>query len=194
MVERILDDFGRADALQSIVLRYFNASGADPDGEIGEQRDAKITRLVPRALMAIQGQISDFEVYGTDYDTTDGTAIRDYIHVSDLAEAYVQALRRLLRGGGGGTFNLGTGRGYSVRQVLDAIAAETGQPLPAATGPRREGDPPVLIADATLARTELGFVPRLSELKSIIRTAYAWHGRPHSKRKVGDRRLDPDSP
>jgi len=189
MVERILADYGMADELQSIALRYFNASGADPDGEVGELHDVE-TRLIPRALMAIQGQISDFAVYGTDYDTADGTAIRDYVHVADLAEAHVLALRRLLCGGAGGAFNLGAGRGYSVRQVLDAITAETGQRLPVAKGPRREGDPPVLIADAALARAELGFAPSKSDLKSIIRTAWAWHRRTHSGRRAGDGQRD----
>ena len=142
MVERILADYGRAYELQSIALRYFNASGADPDGELGELRDLE-TRLIPRAMMAIQGHISDFAVFGTDYDTPDGTAIRDYIHVSDLADAHVLALRRLIAGGAGGAFNLGTGQGYSVKQVLDAIAAETGRRLPAArrTAARRSTRP-----------------------------------------------------
>jgi len=190
MVERILADYGMADRLQSIALRYFNASGADPDGEAGEWHDVE-TRLIPRAFMAIEGQISDFAVFGTDYDTADGTAIRDYVHVTDLAEAHIQALQRLLAGGAGGAFNLGTGRGYSVKQVLDAIAAETGQRLPAAKGPRREGDPPVLIADATRAQTELGFAPSLSDLSSIIRTAWAWHRRARSAEPAGDDRRDP---
>jgi UDP-glucose-4-epimerase GalE len=176
MVERILADCGMANELQSIALRYFNASGADPDGEVGELHEVE-TRLIPRAFMAIQGQISDFTVYGTDYDTTDGTAIRDYVHVSDLAEAHVLALQRLLSGEAGGSFNLGTGRGYSVTQVLDAIASETGRRLAAAKGPRREGDPAVLIADAALAHAELSFAPSMSDLSSIIRTAWAWHRR-----------------
>ncbi len=181
MFERILADCGAADKLQSIALRYFNASGADPDGEVGEQHDVP-TRLIPRALMAIDGLISDFAIFGTDYGTADGTAIRDYIHVTDLANAHLLALRRLLDGGAGGAFNLGVGSGYSVRQVLDAIAAETGQHVPSAKGPRREGDPPILIADATLAHAELGFAPSMSDLRSIIRTAWAWHRRAHSGR------------
>ena len=188
MFERILSDCQTADELQSISLRYFNAGGADPDGEIGEMHEIE-TRLIPRALMAIEGQISDFTVFGTDYDTTDGTAIRDYVHVTDLAEAHIQALQRLLAGGAGGAFNLGTGRGYSVQQVLDAIAAETGRLLPSAKGPRREGDPPVLIADATRAQAELGFAPSLSDLSSIIRTAWAWHRRARSSRTARDHSL-----
>jgi UDP-arabinose 4-epimerase len=180
MVERILSDFAPAYGLKSISLRYFNASGADPDGEIGELRDPE-THLIPRAMMAIQGHLSDFAVFGTDYPTPDGTAIRDYIHVSDLAEAHVKAVARLLGGGGGGAFNLGTGCGHSVKEVLDAIATETGETLSVSQASRREGDPPVLVADAALSRAELGFAPRLSDLKTIIATAFAWHRRAHPK-------------
>jgi UDP-arabinose 4-epimerase len=181
MVERILADYGSAYNFQSIALRYFNASGADPEGEIGELHDVE-TRLIPRAMMALQGHISDFAVFGTDYDTPDHTAIRDYVHVTDLAEAHVLALGRLLAGGTGGVFNLGTGRGHSVREVLDAIAAETGQRLPAVNGARRDGDPPILVADASLARRELNFAPSLSDLESIVSTAWAWHRHAHPKK------------
>ena len=178
MVERILADYARAYAFQSIALRYFNASGADPDGELGELRDPE-TKLIPRAMMAIQGHITDFAVFGTDYDTPDGTPIRDYIHVSDLADAHVLALRRLMAGGPGGAFNLGTGRGYSVKEVLDAIATETGVGLNATEAPRRQGDPAVLVADARRASTELGFAPSLSDLKSVVQTSWAWHKQAH---------------
>jgi len=132
--------------------------------------------------MAIQGHIQDFAVFGTDYNTPDGTAIRDYIHVSDLADAHVASLRRLLGGGPGGAFNLGTGRGYSVQEVLDAIVVETGTSL-RAVGPRRQGDPAVLVADATRARVELGFTPTVSDLKNIIKSAWAWHSRTHPKKE-----------
>jgi len=180
MVERILCDYQRAHEMSTIALRYFNASGADPECEIGELRDPE-THLIPRAIMAVQGHISDFAVFGSDYPTPDGTAIRDYIHVSDLAEAHVTALQHLLAGDPGGAFNLGTGHGYSVKQVLDVIAAETGENLPISNAPRREGDPPVLVANASLSRTELGFTPRLSDLKTIIGTAWAWHRRAHPR-------------
>jgi UDP-glucose-4-epimerase GalE len=180
MVERVLFDYQQADAIGAIALRYFNASGADPEGELGELRDPE-THLIPRAMMALQGHIHDFAVFGTDYPTPDGTAIRDYVHVCDLADAHVSAVRRLLAGGGGGAFNLGTGRGYSVKQVLDAIAAATGESLPLSTAPRREGDPPLLVADASLSHRELGFAPRLSELKAIVETAWAWHRRAHPR-------------
>jgi UDP-glucose 4-epimerase len=178
MVERILADYVHAYGFPSIALRYFNASGADPDGELGELHDPE-TKLIPRAMMAIQGHITDFAVFGTDYDTPNGTPIRDYIHVSDLADAHVLALRRLMAGGQGGVFNLGTGNGYSVKEVLDAIAAETGTRLIPTKAPRRPGDPPMLVADATRASTELGFAPARSDLKTIVKTAWAWHRRAH---------------
>jgi UDP-glucose-4-epimerase GalE len=181
MIERILSDYARAYGLQSIALRYFNAAGADPEGEVGELRDLE-THLIPRAMMAIQGHLSDFSVFGTDYPTPDGTAIRDYIHVTDLAEAHVAALRRLQGGGPNGAYNLGTGRGSSVKEVLDAIIAETGETLRAPVGLRREGDPAELVADASLGRSELGWSPQRSNLDTIVRTAWAWHRRAHPKR------------
>jgi UDP-glucose-4-epimerase GalE len=179
VVERILSDY-QAHEVCSIALRYFNASGADPDGELGELRDPE-THLIPRAMMAIQGHIDDFAVFGNDYPTPDGTAIRDYVHVCDLADAHVAAVRCLLADGEGGAFNLGTGRGYSVKQVLDAIAVETGESLPIFHASRREGDPPVLVADASLSKQELGFAPRMSDLKAIVRTAWAWHRKAHPR-------------
>jgi UDP-glucose-4-epimerase GalE len=181
MVERILSDFRPAYGLRSIALRYFNACGADPDSEIGEMRDPE-THLIPRAMMALQGHITDFAVFGSDFETPDGTAIRDYVHVADLADAHVAALRHLLSGAPGGVFNLGTGRGHSVREVLDAIEREAGERLPDVTGPRRAGDPAVLVADPARARSELGFDPRLSDLATIVRTAWAWHCRMHPRR------------
>ena len=150
MVERILADFRPAYGLRSIALRYFNACGADPDNEIGELRDPE-THLIPRAMMALQGHISDFAVFGADFETPDGTAIRDYVHVADLADAHVAALGQLLAGSPGSVFNLGTGHGYSVMEVLHAIEREAGERLPAVTGPRRAGDPAVLIADPARA-------------------------------------------
>lgn len=180
MVERILADYARAYALQSISLRYFNAAGADPDGELGEWHEVE-TRLIPRAMLAVQGHIQDFAVFGTDYDTPDGTAIRDFIHVSDLAKAHVLALRRLLAGGSSSAFNLGTGQGLSVKQVLDALAGETGVELRPQRGQRRRGDPPILVADGTRARSELGFIPVLSDLETIIRTAWIWHKHAHNR-------------
>ncbi len=180
-VERILSDYALAYRFRSISLRYFNASGADPDREIGELRDPE-THLIPRAMMAIQGHITDFAVFGADYDTPDGTPIRDYVHVSDLARAHVSALQRLRDGDPGGAFNLGTGQGYSVSQVLDAIAAETGVVMTVEHADRRDGDPPVLVADASRAQAELGFDPIQSDLKTIVGSAWAWHQRAHPRR------------
>jgi UDP-glucose-4-epimerase GalE len=181
MIERVLLDYAGAYGLQFIALRYFNAAGADPDSEIGELRDPE-THLIPRAMMAIQGHLSDFAVFGNDYATPDGTAIRDYIHVADLADAHVAALRRLQLGKANGAYNLGTGRGSSVKQVLEAIAAETGEILRTPTGIRREGDPGQLVANASLGRRELGWNPRLSDLNAIVRTAWAWHRHAHPRR------------
>lgn len=183
MVERILADFRSAYGLRSTALRYFNACGADPDAEVGELRDPE-THLIPRALMALQGHIGDFAVFGSDFLTPDGTAIRDYVHVTDLADAHVAALQQLLAGDAGGVFNLGTGRGYSVKQVLQAIERETGERLPNVMGSRRAGDPAELVADPARARRELGFTPSRSDLETIVRTAWAWHRQAHPKRNV----------
>jgi len=180
MVERALSDYSGAYGLKSIALRYFNAAGADRDGEVGELRDPE-THLIPRALMSLQGHISDFAVFGADYLTPDGTAIRDYIHVADLAAAHVAALRQLMDGHPGGAFNLGTGRGLSVKEVLDAISAETGEELSVSTTMRRPGDPAELVADAALAARELGWAPELSDLDTIVTTAWAWHRRAHPR-------------
>jgi UDP-arabinose 4-epimerase len=187
MVERILSDFRSAYGLRSTALRYFNACGADPGTEIGELRDPE-THLIPRAMMTLQGYINDFAVFGTDFDTPDGTAVRDYVHVSDLADAHVTALKQLLSGSPGGVFNLGTGHGYSVKEVLQAIETVAGQRLPPATGPRRSGDPAVLIADPTRARQVLGFDPVRSDLANIVQTAWAWHRRAHPRRNAPARR------
>jgi UDP-glucose-4-epimerase GalE len=178
MIERILADYRSAYGLGSFALRYFNASGADAAGGIGELRDHE-THLIPRAMMALQGHVPDFAVFGDDYDTPDGTAIRDYIHVTDLAAAHVLALQLLMQGHSGGAFNLGTGAGFSVREILAAIAAETGREVPHVVKPRREGDPTYLVADPTASRATLKFKPAHSDLATIIRTAWAWHQTAH---------------
>jgi len=136
------------------------------------------THLIPRAMMALQGH-ADFAVFGDDYDTPDGTAIRDYIHVTDLVAAHVAALKLLEAGHAGGSFNLGTGSGFSVREILNAIRQETGREVPHTVKPRRVGDPTYLIADASAAREILDFVPRHSDLPTVIRTAWAWHQKAH---------------
>lgn len=174
MVEQMLADYRSAYGFGAFCLRYFNASGADPDGGLGELRK-KETHLIPRAMMALQGHIDDFAVFGDDYDTPDGTAIRDYIHVTDLAVAHLAALRLLLNGHAGGTFNLGTGFGFSVREILLTIERETGRRVPHVVKPRRSGDPAYLVADASAARDMLDFSPRYSDLSTIIRTSWAWH-------------------
>jgi UDP-glucose-4-epimerase GalE len=178
MVERILADYRSAHGLGAFALRYFNASGADASGEIGELRDTE-THLIPRAMMALQGHVQDFAVFGDDYDTPDGTAIRDYIHVTDLAAAHLLALKLLMQEHSGGAFNLGTGTGFSVREILTAIAAETGREVPHVVKPRRSGDPTYLVADPTAAREALEFRAIHSDLATIIRTAWAWHRTAH---------------
>jgi UDP-arabinose 4-epimerase len=181
MVERILADYAASYGIRWSALRYFNACGADPDAEIGELR-AHETHLIPRAIMWIQGHLTDFRVFGTNYPTPDGTAIRDYIHVCDLAQAHILSLRRLMVGEAFGVFNLGTGRGYSVKQVLAEITRVTSTDLPIIAGERRPGDPPVLIANSKGAQEQLGFQPERSDLQTIVRSAWAWHQRAHPRR------------
>jgi len=183
MVERILADYAHAYGLNWTALRYFNACGADPDCEVGELRDPE-THLIPRALMALQGYIEDFQVLGTDYPTADGTAVRDYIHVTDLAQAHKAALDALWAGSPSGPINLGVGKGYSVKEVLDRIRAVTGRNLPNATGPRRPGDAAALVADASLASERIGFRPKYSDLDTILATAWRWHQKAHPARAV----------
>lgn len=181
MIEQILADYRSAYQLGSVCLRYFNACGADASGLIGELREPE-THLIPRALMALQGHVSDFAVFGTDYDTPDGTAVRDYIHVDDLAAAHIAALELLMQEDLGDVFNVGTGVGYSVKQILDVIAEETGRSVPFALHARRAGDPPVLVADPGKAQRRLGFKAARSDLPNIIRSAWAWHQQAHPRR------------
>jgi UDP-arabinose 4-epimerase len=174
MIERILADYSAAYGTRSVALRYFNACGADPDGDTGEDHDPE-THLIPRGLMAAAGEIPHLDLYGTDYDTPDGTCIRDYIHVTDLADAHVQALQYLLDGGKTTAFNLGSGRGFSVRNVIDAIERVTGRKVPVKEMPQRPGDPPALIAKPDYAKKIIGFSPDHTELDAIIATAWRWH-------------------
>jgi UDP-glucose-4-epimerase GalE len=180
MIERILADYRGAYGFGAFCLRYFNACGADESGEIGELRDPE-THLIPRAMMALQGHVPDFAIFGDDYDTTDGTAVRDYIHVTDLAAAHVASLKLLMQGHQGEVFNLGTGVGFSVREILQAIARETGREVPYVIKPRRPGDPAYLVANADAARETLEFVPTHSGLATVIRTAWTWHQRAHPR-------------
>ena len=179
-VERALHWFGVAHDIRSVALRYFNAAGADPDGEIGEQHDPE-THLIPLIVETALGQRSAIDVYGTDYPTPDGTAIRDYIHVTDLAAAHVRALRHLSDGGESLCLNLGTGRGYSVREVIDAVANHVGTEIPARECKRRAGDPAELVADARLAADILQWTPHNSSLEQIVATAHRWHQQGASK-------------
>lgn len=174
MVERMLHWYGRAYGLGWTALRYFNASGADPEGRIGEEHDPE-THLIPLVLQTALGERSHISVFGTDYPTADGTAVRDYIHVDDLADAHVLALRHLERGGESQAFNLGTGTGHSVRAVIEAAERVTGQSVPVKLAPRREGDPAVLVAEPKRAREVLGWQPRYTELDGIVATAWNWH-------------------
>ena len=173
--ENMLEDYSRAYGLNYLALRYFNAAGADPDAEIGEWHSPE-THLIPRAMLAASAAGAALEVFGTDYPTADGTCIRDYVHVSDLAEAHVLALKHLLGGGQSLCVNLGTGQGHSILDVLASIERITGKTVPASFKPRRPGDPPVLIADAALAHKKLGFRPQLSDLDTIITTASPFFG------------------
>jgi UDP-arabinose 4-epimerase len=175
VVEQVLADYAHAYGSRYIALRYFNAAGADPDGEIGERHDPE-THLIPLALMAAAGRTDALEVFGDDYDTPDGTCIRDYIHVADLARAHVLALRRLLNGGDSLALNLGSGTGNSIREVIGSVERVTGRKVPHVIRPRRLGDPPVLYADPHLARQRLGFETELSDLDTIVGTAAAFFG------------------
>jgi UDP-glucose 4-epimerase len=177
-VERALPHFERAYGISSIRLRYFNAAGADPDGELGEDHDPEI-HLIPRALDAVMGG-PELKVFGDDYPTPDGTCLRDYIHVTDLAEAHVLALEALLDTRRSGTYNLGTGRPSSVREIIDAVEKVVGRPVPWTLAPRRPGDPPVLFAAADRAQADLKWRPRHSDLLHIVETAWRWHrAHPH---------------
>jgi UDP-glucose-4-epimerase GalE len=176
MVERILRDFGFAYGLRWTVLRYFNAGGADPDGEIGELHNPE-THLIPLVLDAASGQRPHVTIFGTDYETDDGTCRRDYIHVTDLAHAHVLALRALLQGACSSAYNLGNGRGFSVREVIDAVERVTGFPVPVIAGARRDGDPDELVCNASRAHSELGWQPNFADLDVIVHHAWAWHQR-----------------
>lgn len=176
MVERMLQDFGAAHGLKSIALRYFNAAGADPDGEAGESHEPE-THLVPLALDAAAGRGPGLTIHGDGHATPDGTCIRDYVHVSDLADAHVRALATLAAGSPGGAFNLGNGHGHSVREVIESVRRVTGRRIDVRTGPARAGDPPRLVADARRAREVLGWAPRRPSIDEIVASAWRWHQR-----------------
>jgi len=173
IVEEMLADYAAAHGFGAIALRYFNAAGASPDGSIGELHDPE-THLIPLLLDVALGRRPSLTLFGDDYPTPDGTCIRDYIHVDDLAAAHLAALDRL-NPGSLAIYNLGTGRGFSNLEVIAACRRVTGRPIPIALGPRRAGDPPQLVADPSRAREELGWTPRYVELEEIVSTAWNWH-------------------
>jgi UDP-glucose 4-epimerase len=174
--ERMLADAARAHGLAFAALRYFNAAGAHPERALGERHDPE-THLIPLVLQVAAGMRERISILGTDYPTRDGTCERDYVHVCDLAQAHLLALERLLAGKPGGVYNLGSARGYTVREVIELCRRITGHPIPATPAPRRPGDPAVLVASPEKARRELGWRPRFAALETIVATAWAWHRR-----------------
>jgi UDP-arabinose 4-epimerase len=173
-VERMLADHDAAHGLRYVALRYFNAAGADPDGQIGERHEPE-PHVIPLAIRGALARDYEFTVFGDDFDTRDGTAVRDYIHVADLADAHCRALAHLAGGGASDVFNLGTGVGTTVAEIATAVEKAAGQSFPRRIGPRRAGDPPALIAAAGKARDILGWTPRRSSIDEIIATAWRWH-------------------
>jgi UDP-glucose 4-epimerase len=180
-VEDILADFGAAYGLNSVIFRYFNVAGADPDGAVGEFHQPE-THLIPLILNAIDGKIDALTIFGTDYDTPDGTCIRDYVHVCDLVDAHVSGLNWLRSGRGSRVFNLGTGDGFSVRQVIDQAKHVTNRPVPIAVGARRPGDCTKLVSGSQRAKTELCWSADRSNLKQMISDAWRWHQNGHYKK------------
>lgn len=176
MVESLLEWFDRIHGIRNVCLRYFNASGADPEGRAGEDHEPE-THLIPLLFRAVQTG-EPVTLFGDDYATPDGTCIRDYIHVTDLAQAHIAAVEMLCAGGASNKFNVGTGRGFSVKEVMAAVEKVTGEKVPFVMGPRRDGDPPLLVADSKRLQAELGWKPRHSALETIVATAWAWANRP----------------
>lgn len=172
--ENILEKYDEFYGFRYTALRYFNAAGADPSGEIGQDYEPS-THIVPRVLQYALGKIKDFKIYGNDFPTPDGTCVRDYIHVNDLVDAHLLALEYLFNGGTSDVFNLGNGKGFSVHEVIETARKVTGLSLPVDAGPRREGDPAVLVADSTKAKKILGWTPKLFRLEDIVGTAWKWH-------------------
>lgn len=172
-IEQILADYDHAYKLKSVCLRYFNAAGADPDGQLGERHDPE-THLIPLVLQVASGQRPSITIFGQDYDTPDGTCIRDYIHINDLCQAHLLALEQLLQGADSAVYNLGNGTGFSVQQVIDIAKEITEQPIPVIIGKRRVGDPARLVADSKKAQSLLGWQPQYADLATIISHAWQW--------------------
>jgi UDP-glucose 4-epimerase len=173
MVEQLLADYDKAYGMKSVCLRYFNAAGADPEGQLGERHDPE-THLIPLVLQAASGRRANISVFGRDYDTPDGTCIRDYIHIEDLCSAHWLAVLSLMDGADSQAYNLGNGSGFSVQEVIDTAERVTGRKISVANGPRREGDPARLVADSRRAREALGWQPQYAELATIIEHAWRW--------------------
>jgi UDP-glucose 4-epimerase len=173
MVEQALVDYDKAYGMKSVCLRYFNAAGADPEGQLGERHDPE-THLIPLVLQATSGRRPHISVFGRDYDTPDGTCIRDYIHIQDLCSAHWLALQSLMNGADSQAYNLGNGNGFSVQEVIDTAEQVTGRKIPVVDAPRREGDPARLVADSTRARKQLGWQPQYVDLATIIEHAWKW--------------------
>ena len=171
--EKMMSAYDHAHGFRFASLRYFNAAGADPEGRIGESHDPE-SHLIPILLQVAQGKRESVTIFGEDYDTPDGTCIRDYIHILDLAQAHSLALEKLRSGGASGFFNLGSESGYSVREVIGLCEEVTGRPIPANVGPRRPGDPPRLVASAAKAKADLGWSPAYPELRRTVETAWKW--------------------
>ncbi len=176
--ERVLRDYAKTYNIGCAILRYFNASGASPDSDIGEDHDPE-THLIPLVIQAVLGQRPHISIFGTDYPTPDGTCVRDYVHVDDLAEAHLLALQRM-QPGQEMVFNLGTGTGYSVREVIETVQKVSGKSVPVEEGERRPGDPPVLVASSEKIQRELGWRPKFNTLHSIVETAWKWHSTHHN--------------
>lgn len=177
-IEDVLRDFEAAHGMRHVIFRYFNVAGADPESEVGEFHQPE-THLIPLMLQAIDGQRDALTIFGTDYDTPDGTCIRDYVHVCDLVDAHILGLNWLLEGKGSRVFNLGTGEGFSVREVIDQSGAVTNREVPYTEGPRRAGDCTKLVSGSTRAKAELGWDPKRSNMKSMIADAWRWHQNGH---------------
>lgn len=182
-VERMLADNAAASDFRYVSLRYFNAAGADPSGRIGERHHPE-THLIPLVLKVATGERESIQLYGTDYPTSDGTCIRDYVHVSDLAQAHLLALEHLLKEGDSAVYNLGNNKGYSVREVVETARRISKHAIPAAEAARRPGDPAFLVADSSKIRRELGWQPRYESLEAIIETAWAWHQKEAARNAV----------
>jgi UDP-glucose 4-epimerase len=173
MVEQILGDFDRAYGLKSVCLRYFNAAGADPEVQLGERHEPE-THLIPLVLQVASGRKPNISVFGRDYDTPDGTCVRDYVHVSDLCSAHELALQSLVHGAGSQQYNLGNGNGYSIQEVIETARRVTGQTISTVDAPRRDGDPDRLVADASQAKKVLVWQPQWTSLDDIVGHAWAW--------------------